>query len=141
MVLQLVNVNFVAVLVAAIASIVLGFLWYGPLFGKKWASLMGWGKMNKATMAKMKKSAGKGYAVGFLTAIVMAYVLAHFVSYAGAVTAIEGAQAGFWAWLGFVATVTAGSVLWEGKPKNLYFLNNGYQLISLMVMGAILVTL
>ena len=139
--LQLVNVNFVAVLAAAIASMVLGFLWYGPLFGKKLAALMGWGKMNKAAMAKMKKAAGKGYAVTFITSLVMAYVLAHFVVYAGATTAMEGAQTGFWVWLGFVATIALGSVLWEGKPIKLYYLNAAYHLVNLAVMGAILVIL
>lgn len=139
--LQLVNVNFVAVLAAAIASMVIGFLWYGPLFGKQWISLMGWGKMTKAQMDKMKKSAGKGYAVMFITALVMAYVLAHIVSYAGATTALEGAQAGFWVWLGFVATIALGSVLWEGKPIKLYYLNAAYHLVNLAVMGAILVAL
>ena len=139
--LQLVNVNLVAVLAAAIASMVLGFLWYGPLFGKQWIQLMGWGKMNKAAMDKMKKGASKGYAVMFVTSLVMAYVLAHIVAYSGAVTAMEGAQAGFWIWLGFVATVTLGSVLWEGKSMKLYYLNAAYHLVNLAVMGVILVTL
>ncbi|HLD39833.1 MAG TPA: DUF1761 family protein, partial [Candidatus Nanoarchaeia archaeon] len=33
--------NYLAVLVAAIAAYVVGFLWYGPVFGKKWMALMG----------------------------------------------------------------------------------------------------
>lgn len=45
---------------------------------------------------------------------------------------------GFWNWLGFVAPVTLGGVLWEGKPWKLWGLNNGYQLLSLLVMGVIL---
>lgn len=47
-------------------------------------------------------------------------------------------QAGFWAWLGFVATIMLGMTLWEGKPFRLYLLNAGYQLLNLLVMGAIL---
>ena len=45
---------------------------------------------------------------------------------------------GFWNWLGFVAPVTLGSVLWEGKSPKLWVLNNGYYLVSLIVMGVIL---
>lgn len=37
----MVPVNYLAILVAAVLSMVLGFLWYGPLFGKEWTKLMG----------------------------------------------------------------------------------------------------
>ena len=47
-----VSINYLAVLVAAIASIVLGFVWYGPLFGKTWTQLMGF---DKKKMDDMKK--------------------------------------------------------------------------------------
>lgn len=133
-----VDINLAAVFGAAIASMVLGFLWYGPLFGKQWMSLMGWKKLSKAQMDKMKEAGKKSYALAFIGALVMSYVLAHFVDYTGAVTAVEGAQTGFWVWLGFVATVMLGMVLWEGKPWKLYYLNAAYQLVSLLVMGVLL---
>jgi hypothetical protein len=41
---------------------------------------------------------------------------------------------GFWTWLGFVAVSTIGTVTFERKPS----LNNGYTLLSLLMMGAIL---
>lgn len=47
-------------------------------------------------------------------------------------------MAGFWNWLGFVAPVTLGAVLWEGKHWKLWFLNNGYYLVTLLLMGAVL---
>lgn len=134
----LVDINLAAVFGAAIASIVLGFLWYGPLFGKQWMSLMGWKKLSKAQMEKMKKGAQKSYVLGFVSALVMAYVLAHFVDYVGATTFLDGAITGFWVWLGFVATVMLGMVLWDGKPWKLYYINIGYQLVNLLVMGALL---
>ena len=133
-----VDINLAAVFGAAIASMVLGFLWYGPLFGKQWMSLMGWKKLSKAQMDKMKEAGKKSYALAFIGALVMSYVLAHFVDYTGAVTAVEGAQTGFWVWFGFVATVMLGMVLWEGKPWKLYYLNAAYQLVSLLVMGVLL---
>jgi len=128
-------INYVAVLGAAIADMVLGFLWYGLLFSKKWMELM---KIDLKKMEGMKKGMGKKYAVTFISSLVMAFVLAHFVDFASAGTAMQGAQVGFWAWLGFIATQTLGSVLWEGKSEELYFLNNAYHLISLLVMGVIL---
>lgn len=47
-------------------------------------------------------------------------------------------MAGFWNWLGFIAPVTLGVVLWEGKPWKLWVLHNAYYLLALLVMGVIL---
>ena len=132
------SVNLLAVVVAAIASMVIGMLWYGPIFGKQWIAHMG---IKTKDMASMKKGAGKKSAQGFISTLVMSYVLAHFIAFTQAATIAEGAVIGFWLWLGFVATVTAGSVIWERRSKDLYFLNNAYQLVSLAVMGAILAVL
>ena len=131
------DINYLAVSVAAVVSMGLGALWYSPmLFGKQWMALSG---LSSEKMDAMKaKGMTTGYAIGFVGSLVMAYVLAHFVQIAGA-TDISGAlQLGFWVWLGFVATVMLGAVLWEGKSWNLYFLNAGYHLVSLLIMSSIL---
>ena len=86
-------------------------------------------------MAKMKASAKRGYALGLVSALVMAWVLSRFVV---AGTFMSGATVGFWIWLGFIATVTLGGVLWEGKPWNLYLLNAAYWLVALLLTGGIL---
>lgn len=131
-----VPVNLVAVVVAAVASMVLGFLWFGPLFGKPWMKRMGF--TQKDVDRQKRKGMATTYFMGFIGALVTSYVLAHFVFYTGSVDAVSGAVTGFWIWLGFVATVLLGMVLWEGKPLALYFLNAGYYLVNLAVMGAIL---
>jgi len=135
----MVPINLWAVLVAAIASMILGFLWYGPIFGKQWMAMMG---LTKESMANMKMSANKAYALGFAGSIIMAYVLAHALAFANAYLGTEGIYAGvmvgFWNWLGFIAPVTLGIVLWENKPWKLWILNSGYYIVSLIVMGVIL---
>mgnify|MGYP001611288200 CR=1 FL=1 len=131
-----VSINYLAVLIAAIASMVIGFLWYGPLFGKKWMQLMNFDK-KKIDEAK-KKGMGKIYALAFLTTLIMSYVLAHFVDYVEAKTIADGIVLGFWVWIGFLATTQIGSVLWEGKPVKLYLINTLHYLVSLAVNGAIL---
>lgn len=72
----------------------------------------------------------------------MAYVLAHSIIFAGSFLhqggVVAGLQAAFWSWLGFVAPVTLGSVLWDGKPWKLWGINAGYFLVTLLVMGLIL---
>ncbi len=81
---------------------------------------------------------GKTYAWTFVGSLVTAAVLGKFVGTMGATSIGAGAAVGFWAWLGFVATVTLGSVLYEKRSFSLYALNNGYQLVALVVMGAVL---
>lgn len=129
-------INYLAVVVSAIVSMVLGGFWYSPfLFGKRWTEGMNFAPKD---LLDMKKRANASYAINFLLLLLMAFVLAHFVDYAQATTFIEGVQAGFWVWLGFIATVSLGSVLWEGKPIQVYLINAGYQLVSLVMMGIIL---
>ena len=136
----MIDVNYWAVLGAVVASFVLGFLWYGPLFGKQWMAMMGFSKesMDEAK----KKGMMKSYIIMIIGTFFTAYVLAHVVgmaSLAGISSGFSGGlQSGFWMWLGFVGPVTLGSVLWENRSWKLWFLNNAYQLISLLMMGVIL---
>ena len=127
------NINYLAVLAGAVVSMIIGFLWYGPLFGKTWMNLMGF---KKEDIAKTKNM-GLRYFVMFVGTLIMNYVLALFVDYSGATTILGGALAGFWLWLGFIATVTLGIVLWENKSFKLYLLNSGHYLVALVVMGII----
>lgn len=136
----MVPLNYTAVLGAAVLSMVLGFLWYGPLFGKTWMTLMGWSKekMPKPNQNEMMKM----YGLQALGSLAMAFVLAHALTFAKAYLGSEGVsagvQTGFWNWLGFVAPVTLGSVLWAGKPWKLWLLNNSYNLTTLILMGVTL---
>jgi hypothetical protein len=131
------DVNWLAILACGVVSMVLGFLWYGPLFGKLWITLSG---HNPSPDDKAK--ANKGYAISFIGALVLAYVFYHFLVYSMDYTDTTGAggglSVGFWAWLGFIAPVTLGTVLWEGKSWKLWFLNNGYNLVQLLLFGLIL---
>ena len=130
------EINYIAVLVSAVAGFVIGALWYSVLFGKVWMKLSGMD--NKKIEKEKKKGMTKSFIGGFVALLVMAFVLAHFVDMAEAATVLEGAQAGFWAWLGFVATIMLNKVLWEGKPFKLYLLDAAHYFVVLIIMGAIL---
>ena len=127
-------VNYWAVIASVVASMVIGFVWYGPLFGKAWMKEVG------TTEADMKKGDGMGmmYGLTALGSLVEAYVLAHFVSYAGATTLALGAVTGFWIWLGFILPVFLGLVLFEGRSMKLFGINVSYHLVNVMIMGMIL---
>ena len=129
------DVNYLAILIAAIVNMAVGAYWYSPAgFGKQWASLSGHGDISKID----KKGANKSYVWMFVASLVMAFVLANVVRLAGAATIVEGAIVGFWVWLGFMATVQIGVVLWDNKPPKLFAINTLYSLVTLLINGAIL---
>ncbi len=137
-----VPINYYAILACGIANMILGFIWYGPLFGKPWSRLMGWGDMTPEKMAEMQKSARPAYVVTFVGALLMAYVLAHGLVFGNAYLGMSGVSAGlmgaFWFWLGFVVPVTIGTVFWDKKPWTLWFINAGYYLVALCMMATII---
>jgi len=135
-VINLIQVNYVAVLICAIAAMVTGFLWYGKmLFGKSWMKLTGVTDVD-AKSGNMPLL----YGSMFIGALVEAYVLSHFIHYAGAFTLVNGIKTGVWAWLGFVGPVMMGSYMFSKRPMKLFYIDTGYALVNLMVMGAILAT-
>ncbi|OGH30785.1 MAG: hypothetical protein A3J69_01550 [Candidatus Levybacteria bacterium RIFCSPHIGHO2_02_FULL_42_12] len=131
-----INVNYLVVFIAAVASMAVGFLWYSPiLFGKPWLKLMG---ISNEQAKGMKSKANKAYALSFIGALITSYVLAVVLAYMGMSAVADAIQTGFWLWLGFIAPVMFTSVLFENKPVKLYCINAGYQLTSLITMAIIL---
>jgi hypothetical protein len=133
------GINFVAVFVAAIATMVLGFLWYSPiLFATPWMRLMGYDPNDKAKLAEMQKGAGKIYGISFIASLVSAIVLAKIIDIASVNTILYGMKIGFAVWLGFAATVQLTGALFSKQPIKLFLINTGYQLVCYLAMGAIL---
>jgi hypothetical protein len=134
---MLVAINFWAVLVAAIASFVIGWAWYSPLlFVKPWMRLRGINP-DEAMRAGMKMPYGT-MAIDFVATLVVAFFIAEFAMWVGAISAIGGMVLAFWIWLGFYATTLLGGVLWEKAPLRLYMITAGRWLVSLLAMGAII---
>lgn len=132
-------INYIAVLGAGISSVVIGALWYGPLFQKPWMNMVGLTPESMKSMALSPLTAMiGGFAISLLMAYVLSYTVVFVESYTGTVGALSGAEVGFWAWLGFLVPATSGVYLWEGKSFKLWILNAGYYLVSLLLMGAIL---
>ena len=132
-----VPINMAAVVACAFINMGVGFAWYGPLFGKEWMRLQG---IDKARIeADKKKGMQKTYALSLLGAFAMAYVMAHSMLFAESYLKMSGVMSGimggFYNWLGFVVPVTMGSVLWDGKPWKLWWINSGYYLTVLCLMG------
>jgi len=133
------GVNVWAVLVCAIATMVLGFLWYSPmLFAKPWTILMGYDPNDKQKMEEMRKSAGPSYLMSFIASLLSALVLGKLIQVSGTTNAIDGLKIGLVVWLGFVTTVQLTNALFSRQPNKLYMINTGYQAVCYIAMGAIL---
>jgi hypothetical protein len=133
------GINLWSVLVAAIATMAVGFLWYSPLlFARPWMILMGYDPEDKGKLEEMRKSAGKMYGMSFAASLVSAAVLAKIVAITTVSSALYGMKVGFAVWLGFVTTVQLTNVLFAKQPVKLYLINTGYQLVCYLAMGAIL---
>ena len=128
------EINYLAVLVCAAVSMVIGFVWYGPLFGKAWMAAVG------KTEEEIKKdfNPGKTYGLAVLGHFVEAYVLARLMSYVGVATLGEGLRLALLAWLGFTAATFFINNLFEGKPYKLLRINLGFHLVFLLVSAVIL---
>jgi hypothetical protein len=133
------NLNWLAILVAAISTMVVGFLWYSPiLFAKPWMREMGYDPNDKAKTQEMQKSAGPAYAGSFLASLLSAFTLALILHGMHEENLHIGLTLSFHVWLGFVATVQLTGALFMKQSMKLFAINTGYQLVCYLVMGAIL---
>ena len=133
------SLNWLAILVAAISTMVVGFLWYSPmLFAKPWMKEMGYDPNDKAKMEEMKKTAGPAYVGSFVAGLISAFTLALILHGLRAEDLHFGLMASFHIWLGFVATVQFTGALFTKQSMKLFGINTGYQLVCYLVMGVIL---
>ena len=128
-----VPVNYLAVVVAALANYIIGTIWYAAIFRRTWLKLSGVAEMKVSVLSVV---------LSLIGALLTSYILAHAVIFAGTYMKTGGVglglTTGFFNWIGFIAPVTLGAVLYEKKSWAYWVLNNGYWLLSLLVMGIIL---
>ncbi len=130
------NINFVAIIIAGLASMPVGFIWYSPaLFAKEWMQLVG---LTKEKMEKNKSKMPQMYGTALLGAMVMSFVLSQFIAATNTHTTIQGITTALLIWIGFVATTGLTNTLFSGRPTKLFLIDAGYHLAVLVVMGAIL---
>jgi hypothetical protein len=125
--------NHWAILVSALFLWFLGALWYSPvLFAKPWVEIVG------RKMGEKPKGVVKGMIGSFIGDLLLAFALNHFIIWSGANTIGWGAVIGFIAWLGFFAAPNYPQSVYEGRPFKYFLINNGYWLIGLLAVGALL---
>ena len=137
------DVNLLAVLVAGLVPMVIGALWYGPVFGKRWMALM------ETTPEELQEGFNplKTYGVSFLLALVTAFVLAQLVADvapesvssmggSGGSTMV-GVHLGLMALVAFVLPAAHQSVVFERRKPGLAWLNVAYNGVALIGQGVV----
>ncbi len=128
-----IRLNWVAILVAAIASFLFEALWFS-VFMKEW--LIGIGRTMEWLMSSGLNPAIQ-YAVAILCSVIVATVLSICIQASGEQTARRGVIVAAVLWFGFIATSWAKEYIFEVRTLQIYAINVGYALFDLMIIGAI----
>ncbi|MBX7153059.1 DUF1761 domain-containing protein [bacterium] len=126
------QINYLAVVVAALSSFVIGGIWYSPiLFAKSWM-------IENGFTEESLKGGNQGMIFGgsFILALIMSFNLAAFLQ--GPPDLAWGITAGALAGIGWVACSLGVTYLFERKSMKLFLINAGYHAITFMIMGGII---
>jgi uncharacterized membrane protein len=128
------DINFLAVLLSGVANMVIGFVWYGPLFSKAWMKEVG------LSEKEIGSGPGMGYLYTFIAALVSAAVTSLLVNRLGTTAVLDGAFLGLLLGVGYVATTFASNYVFAQKSVRLYLIDTGYQVLAI-VAAAVIATL
>jgi hypothetical protein len=132
------QLSWLAIILAAISSLVIGAIWYAPFaFGKQWQ------KLAKLSDKEIKNGSSASMVIAAIGGLLTAYVVAHitFISaqfYTNVSFLMSGVFTGFFLWLGIAATTLAIHDGFELKPPKLTLIKITSQLVTLLVMGVII---
>lgn len=133
-----VHVNYLAVLLAALSTMLVGSVWYTPaVFGNLWIKLA---KLNRKDMEK--NGMIKPVLITVIVSLISAYVLAHvaYLSHSFFKNSFlqDSLTTAFWLWLGFTAARIITHDVFEGRRKKLTLLNITHELVTFLVMALII---
>lgn len=125
------DVNWLGVIAASVSAFVLGGIWYGPLFGKKWMALVGLTE-EEAAKGNMALIFGGSFVLSFVAAFVFAMFL-------GPEPGVQFAtSAGFAAGLFWVAATFGINYLFARKPLALWLIDGGYATLMFTLFGLLI---
>jgi len=134
--MELTNINYLAVLVAALSAFAIGSIWYSPLmFGKSWQNALGLSEedIKDANMFKI-------FGTSFLLMLVMAFGLAILFNALNPNGSywLSGLKQGLFIGVFFISTSYGVNILYQRKPFALWAIDSGYQVLLLAIMGLII---
>jgi len=123
------DINLLAVLAAAIASFVIGGLWYSPmLFGKAWCT--------DAGVDMEKGHPPKVFVISLVFSLVAAYAFAVWIGPAPEMT--EAIRSGVWVGVGFVAASFGINYQFASRPLRMWLIDSGYHVVQFVAFGVVL---
>lgn len=133
----MVDINWIAVALATISTMVVGSVWYSrPVFGKVWQKLIG--KTDKELSAMGWWPIPVTVAVSFITSFVLAHLIFLSHAYFDNSWMQDALTTGFWVWLGFIAARFITHDAFEGRRKKLTILNILHEFVTIIVMALII---
>ncbi len=130
-----ISINYLAVFFSAVASFVVGFLWYGLFFKNAWLNAVGKTKEELREGANVKFN----YMATFIAEFFMALVVAYFIALTGANNFIEALRVALAAWVGFVATTILINGLFARRQFKLLAINGLFHLVNMILFAIILI--
>jgi hypothetical protein len=128
------QINWLAVLVAALAFFVLGAIWYSFLFRNAWIKSSG--------VNVNDPNAKKGVAGMFLTSFILIIItcigLSLFITRIGSGGWMTGLKIGLVAGICFCAAAICNSYLYEKRPLALHLINSFYNIVGCVIAGIII---
>jgi hypothetical protein len=136
-------INLLAVLIAAIVSFILGFLFHGPLFGKFWMRLANIHPTGNEKMKDMIPQMLWNILVNVITAYVLAviYLFSSTSPHLGGPGIWTGIIISIWVWFGFLVTSSSINVIWMGQSAKLWLYEAACSLVVMVAMGAIIASM
>lgn len=127
------------IIIATIVGFGIGMVWYSPYgFGKHWMKIAGSSDKKKIPKDEMQKLMAFSMTGAVLSSLVKAAVLAAFLQWLNPLSLQLSLWYALLAWLGFMMPITLSPVLFEQKPFQLFLINTGYYLVSILVMAGVI---
>ncbi len=138
------DVNLFAVLVAGVIPMIVGSLWYGRLFGKRWLGMM------EMTAEEVQEGFNpvRTYGVSILLSLLTAYILAQLIAEiapadvssmeGGGGSVMVGVHVGLMALVAFVIPAAHQSVTFEKRKAGLAWLNVAYNGVALILQAVVI---
>lgn len=127
------DVNWLAVVLAALCGFLVGGIWYGPVMGKRWLGAVGLTE-DQVKAGNMPMIYGGAFAFSLLAS----WTLAHtFVTYGQDLSFMVKVMTAFGVALGFVVPAIGTNYLFSQKSRTLFFIDAGYWLLFYIAMGAV----
>ncbi len=131
--MNLLDVNWIAVLGAAISGFIVGGIWYGPIMGQRWMGAVGLTE-DDIRKGNMPVIYGGAFAFSLLASWTLAHTFASYETELGVAVKILTA---FGVALGFIVPAIGTNYLFSQKGRALFFIDAGYWLIFYTVMGVV----